>query len=260
MKKLFTILGVAAFAFAGAQNLLTNPGFESGLAPWAAGTVGSYTAPAVITNDSHSGAQSVGYASPSATTGFYQNVPVTGGKTYTITFWYKTEGTSANLGRLWSVYKNAAGSAVYTTADANTDEFRTNNKYFTMNDGAWNFYTATMPSDPTATSLDVAVRAYGAATKAYFDDFTAAEATTAAVTDVKSFDKAVKMNTVVGNELNLILPERATVNIYSTEGKLVSSNRVDNGASINTSKLVKGTYIVTVDNGSAKVSRKVIKN
>ena len=83
---------------------------------------------------------------------------------------------------------------------------------------------------------------------------------TMAVSDVNAFDKAVKMNTVVGNELRLILPGKATVNIYSADGRLVSSNRVDNGQAINTSSMAKGNYIVTVDNGSAKVSRKVIKN
>ena len=81
-----------------------------------------------------------------------------------------------------------------------------------------------------------------------------------AVTDVSAFDKSVKMNTVVGNELRLILPGKATVNIYSADGRLVSSNRVDNWQAINTSSMAKGNYIVTVDNGSAKVSRKVIKN
>lgn len=81
-----------------------------------------------------------------------------------------------------------------------------------------------------------------------------------AVTDVTSFDKQIKMNTIVGNALTVILPEKSTVNIYSVEGKLMSSNRVSSGESINTSSLTKGMYIVTVDNGSAKISRKVMKN
>ncbi|MPT32262.1 MAG: T9SS type A sorting domain-containing protein, partial [Chryseobacterium sp.] len=38
------------------------------------------------------------------------------------------------------------------------------------------------------------------------------------------------------------------------------SNRVENGGSVNTQSLVKGAYIVTVDNGANKISRKVIKN
>ena len=47
MKKIFTLLSVVALGISvNAQNLLTNPGFEGGLAPWAAGTNASYSAPA----------------------------------------------------------------------------------------------------------------------------------------------------------------------------------------------------------------------
>jgi hypothetical protein len=94
----------------------------------------------------------------------------------------------------------------------------------------------------------------------YLDDVIFQDKSTMAVTDVSSFDKQIKMNTNVGNALTVILPARATVNIYTAEGKLVNSNRIDSGQSINTSSLTKGMYIVTVDNGSAKVSRKVMKN
>ena len=78
--------------------------------------------------------------------------------------------------------------------------------------------------------------------------------------DVKEFDKKVKMNTLVSDNLTLIeLPSKSTVNIYSVDGKLVSSNRVNSGESINVSKLQKGNYIVTVEDGTNKVSRKIVK-
>ena len=78
--------------------------------------------------------------------------------------------------------------------------------------------------------------------------------------DVKEFDKKVKMNTLVSDNLTLIeLPSKSTVNIYSVDGKLVSSNRVNSGESINVSKLQKGNYIVTVEDGTNKISRKIIK-
>ena len=74
------------------------------------------------------------------------------------------------------------------------------------------------------------------------------------------FDKKVKMNTLVSDNLTLIeLPSKSTVNIYSVDGKLVSSNRVNSGESINVSKLQKGNYIVTVEDGTNKVSRKIVK-
>ena len=259
MKKIFTILGAVVFGtFAFSQQLLVNPGFESGVAPWAKGPSTSYTAPIISTVAPHGGVNYAEYLNPTATTGFFQNVPVTSGKTYVISFWYKSAGDDSDT-RLWSIYKAADGTAVYTTPDANTDAFRTNNQYL-ASAAAWTQFVAEMPAGPAVTSLDVAVRAYNLTTLAQFDDFSLMDKATMAVSDVNGFDSQVKMNTKIGNALTVILPGKATVNMYTADGKLVNSNRVNSGESINTSNLTKGIYIVTVDNGSAKVSRKVIKN
>ena len=256
MKKIFTLLSfVTLGTAANAQNLVVNGDFENGLTPWAAGTGTGYTAPTIAPTGGNQGPAYATYAPATATTGFYQNVPVTAGKTYVIEFWYKTTGASA--ARLWSVYKNSGGTAVYTTTDATTDLFRTSNKYLPIA-AAWTKYTAKMPAEATATSLDVAFRAYGGQTTSY-DDILAYEEGTLATIDPKTFDKKVKMNTLVADALTLELPSKSTVNIYSVDGKLVSSNRVNSGESINVSKLQKGNYIVTVEDGTNKVSRKIVK-
>ena len=256
MKKIFTLLSfVTLGTAANAQNLVVNGDFENGLTPWAAGTTAGYTAPTIAPTGGNQGPAYATYAPATATTGFYQNVPVTAGKTYVIEFWYKTTGASA--ARLWSVYKNSGGTAVYTTTDATTDLFRTSNKYLPIA-AAWTKYTAKMPAEATATSLDVAFRAYGGQTTSY-DDILAYEEGTLATIDPKTFDKKVKMNTLVAETLTLELPSKSTVNIYSIDGKLVSSNRVNSGESINVSKLQKGNYIVTVEDGTNKVSRKIVK-
>ncbi len=259
MKKIFTLLSVVALGIsANAQNLLTNPGFESGLAPWAAGTTSSYTAPTISTTDVHSGSNAAGYTSVGATTGFYQNVPVVTGKTYVITFWYKATGDGTD-GRIWSVYKDASGAAVYTTADASTDQFRTNN-LFLAPASVWTKYTAEMLAGPAVTNLDVAFRAYKDCTLFLVDDVSVEDKSTMSTIDIKDFDKKVKMNTLVAETLTLELPSKSTVNIYSIDGKLVSSNRINDGESINVSSLQKGAYIVTVqDNYNNKLSRKIIK-
>ena len=256
MKKIFTLLSfVTLGTAANAQNLVVNGDFENGLTPWAAGTGTGYTAPTIAPTGGNQGPAYATYAPATATTGFYQNVPVKAGKTYVIEFWYKTTGASA--ARLWSVYKNSGGTAVYTTTDATTDLFRTSNKYLPIA-AAWTKYTAKMPAEATATSLDVAFRAYGGQTTSY-DDILAYEEGTMATIDPKTFDKKVKMNTLVAETLTLELPSKSTVNIYSIDGKLVSSNRVNSGESINVSKLQKGNYIVTVEDGTNKVSRKIVK-
>lgn len=266
MKKIFTILGlVSASAMMFAQtNLVQNPGFENDLASWAAGTGNGYTAPVILTTDPHSGSKLAAYELPSATTGFYQNVAISAGTQYTLTFWYKASTTRPagnnqnNIFRLWSVMKDAAGSPVYNFETAADDPLRSNNGYLPIAPTTWTQHTVIFTSHPSAASIDVAFRSYGSGSS-YVDDVQLVEGVLA-VTDVKAFDKEVKMNTVVGNELRVILPSKATVNIYSADGRLVSSNRVNSGEAINTSSMAKGNYVVTVDNGSAKVSRKVIKN
>ena len=82
---------------------------------------------------------------------------------------------------------------------------------------------------------------------------------TLGVVDVKEFDNQVKMKTVVSNELKIEMPSRATVNIYSLDGKLFSSNRVNSNEAINIQSLASGVYVVTIQNDFAKTSRKFIK-
>lgn len=256
MKKIFTTLTVLAVVSLSAQNLLTNPSFENDLEGWASGPTGSYTAPEIVSGDSQDGDKHVAYIAATATTGFYQNVPVTEGQTYEINFWYKATGDETD-GRIWSIYRDGEGAAVYTTEEAAEDAFRTFNGYLPVA-AEWTYYTAEMPAGTGAVSLDVAFRAYTGGTVA-FDNIQAGVAGSMSVTDVNNFADAVKMNTVVTNKLTLQLPERSTVNIYTAEGRLVSSNRVDNNGSIETSSLAKGVYVVTVSNGKATTSQKIVK-
>lgn len=264
MKKLFTTLTLIAAISLSAQNLLTNPSFESDLEGWAAGPSSSYTAPEVVSGGSADGDKHVAYNSPSATTGFFQNVAVTAGESYEISFWYKASGDDEDA-RIWSIFRDAEGAAVYTTEDASTDEFRTLNAYLPTV-GEWTMHTAVMPAGTSANSntgtdavsLDVAFRAYSGSTVT-FDGIKAGIEGSMSVSDVNNFANGVKMNTIVTSKLTLQLPERATVNIYTMEGKLVSSNRVDNGGSIETSSLAKGVYVVKVTNGYATTTQKIVK-
>src|SRR5690606_5125865 len=170
MKKIFTTLTVLAVVGLSAQNLLTNGSFENDFEGWSAGPTGSYTAPEVVTGDSQDGEKHVAYNSPEATTGFYQNVPVTAGEEYEITFWYKASGDDEDA-RIWSIFRDADGAAVYTTDATEEDAFRTNNAYLPTV-GEWTMHTAVMPAGTAANSstgtdavsLDVAFRAYTGST------------------------------------------------------------------------------------------------
>jgi len=254
MKKIFTILSIAAVSLVSAQNLVANPGFEAGLAPWAAGTTTSYTAPTIAASGAHTGTNSAMYVA-TATTGFYQNVPVTGGKTYVISFWYKSAGDDTDS-RLWSVYKNQAGAAVYTTADASTDAFRTNNLYM-PSAAAWTQYTAEMPAAADAVSLDVALRVYNGGT-ASFDDFVVMDKAQMAVADFSKSKFSLVKNTVVGE--SIAFAKTADIQIINVAGQVVKTAKVTEGSTLNVSSLAKGVYIVTGTVNGEKVSQKVIKN
>lgn len=260
MKKIFTILGITGVALMGAQNLIPNAGFEN----WTAGAPdGFYVTGTTIVQgtgaNAHSGTYSVGITAPTAASGNKTINPspdpaVDVTKTYVFSGWVLDNTPNAKF-KYWNQFRNTAdlGANALQAAD------------FTVDSPQWVFFSAEAMPPAAATVARPGLRVYGeSATNnggvIYVDDVTFQDKATMAVTDVTSFDKQIKMNTNVGNALTVILPVRATVNIFTADGKLVSSNRMNSGESIDTSSLTKGMYIVTVDNGSAKVSRKVMKN
>ena len=257
MKNIFTILSIAAVSLVSAQNLVTNGGFET----WADGKPSDWFIPtgAVMVQSStvHSGAFSAGLPSPATgnrTISQTTDIPVTAGKTYVFSGWYLDNSNTARF-KYWNQFRSASGDTGVNNmqaADYSTDS------------PSWVFFTSEAQPNAGATVARAGLRVYPENNAGdgviLFDDIMFYEKGTMAVTDVAGFDKAVQFNTNVKDQMTFKLPAKATVNIYSVDGKLVSSNRVDNGGSVNTQSLVKGAYIVTVDNGTNKVSRKVIKN
>jgi len=256
MKKIFTILGVSAAMIVSAQNLVLNPGFEN----WTDGKPDAWltlpSAYAQVSTPLHSGASAISVTSANGTqTLGATDIDVTAGTTYVYSGWYLDNDNKARM-RYWGQWRDSAG--------AMTSEISMQQDSYSTDSPQWKQFYVEAPAPAGAIKMRASVRTYKDESgdfggKVYFDDIAFYVKGTMAVTDIKDFDKQVVMNTLVKDQLTLKLPMRSTVNIYSADGKLISSNRVDNGGSINTQSLVKGTYIVTVDNGSAKVSRKVIK-
>ncbi len=262
MKKIFTILGVVAMAtVANAQNLIQNPGFESDFASWLAGPTGSYTAPTISTTDFHGGAKSANYDAATATTGFYQNVAISASTSYTLSFWYKASSqrdpassTYANIFRLWSIMKDASGTAVYNTTNSSEDPLRTNNGYLPLTD-VWTQHTVTFTSHASAASLDFAFRSYGSGSS--FIDDTSLTAGTMATVDFSKDKFSLVKNTVVAD--NVVFAKNADVQIINAAGQVVKSLKVTDGAIVNVSSLAKGVYFVTGVVNGEKVSQKIIK-
>jgi len=255
MKKLYFLFALA-FAFtATAQNLVVNPTFNNGLTGWSAGPSTSYTLPTLVTASGSDGTNSANYVA-TATTGFYQDIAVTAGSSITISFWYKATGDGTDA-RIWSNYKDAAGTFIYQDATTANDPLRNNNSYLPTAT-AWTqvSMTVTVPTD--VVTLVLAVRAYNGGT-VDFDQFSV----TVGTASTKNFDAidglSMYPNPVSGNVLNISSTANLDKNvaIFDVLGKQVINTKVTNNT-VNVSSLNAGVYIVKVTEDGKTATRKLV--
>ncbi len=258
MKKIFTVLGVICVAaVANAQNLVSNPTFDNGLTGWAAGFVASYTLPTLVAADGHNGSNSAQYQGTTATTGFYQDIPVTAGTTYTISFWYKATGDGTDA-RIWSNYKDAAGAIIYQTQDATTDPLRGPMNGYLPTSSVWTQHTVTVTAPANVTLLQLALRAYNNSTLVAFDDFSVTSGALAVGEVLPSKYRMVK-NTLVKSDINFGADVK-DVKIYNMFGQVVKTASVKANSTLEVSDLAKGAYIVTGTVNNEAVSQKILKD
>ncbi|WP_139422307.1 carbohydrate binding domain-containing protein [Chryseobacterium mulctrae] len=262
MKKIFTILGVVAVAaFANAQNLITNPGFENGTTGWTATNPGSgaaYYLPTVTTTAPHGGVNSVQYDMPTATTGFEQNINVTPGATYTISFWYKASGDDTDA-RIWANYLDSAGGAIYQNSATASDPLRGPNNGYLTSSTAWTQHSVTVVAPANVVSLKLQVRAYNNATVVAFDDFSVTTGTLAVGEVLPSKYRMIK-NTFVKNDEITFGADAKDVKVYTLTGQLVKTASVKANGTLNIAELAEGNYIVTGTVNNQAVSQKILKD
>lgn len=269
MKKIFTFLSLAAaFAVNAQTNLMSNGDLETWTDPAAKpdGWFGMSAGSGKETTNVHGGLNSAKIVPIAGSTpgNFsngnldYPDVAASENTQYTVAYWILDNDADARS-RHWIQFRTASAN-ISITGNTAAQPFQPTT--YTSDSGVWVRVVATATTPAGTTILRPSFRTYAMNSVGtgvnYWDDFQLVQGTLA-VTDVATFDRQVKMNTLVGDQLTLRLPERSTVNIYSVDGKVVSSSRVSDGDSVDASHLAKGNYIVTVDNGSAKVSRKIIK-
>lgn len=258
MKKLYSLLALVAIsASVNAQtNLMANGDFET----WTAGVPDSWfttgSTVAQSTTIFHGGASSLGLTSPASgnkTISQTTDIPVTQGVTYVFSGWYLDNDVNARF-KFWNQFRNTAdtGSNALQAAD------------YSIDSPSWQFFTAEAMPNAGATVARAGLRVYPEASTSgggviYFDDIMFYDKSTLSVEQIKDFDNQVQMATVITDVLTVQMPTRATVNIYSLDGKLFSSNRVDSNEAINTQSLASGVYVVTIQNEYAKTSRKIVK-
>jgi hypothetical protein len=236
------VLGVSA-----QTNLVQNPSFESGFnGGWLKGFTSSYTDPTLVTTGAQDGTNYVQYIA-TATTGFYQNVPVTGGKSYLLSFWYKATGDNTDA-RLWSGFYDGATPPAffYQTADPATDPLRSNNGYLpTATD--WTKHQVSFTAPANAVTFQLAVRAYNGGTVSY-DNFSLVEDQSANVNNTK-----VMLSVFAANgKINFEAAEGETVEVYNTVGQKVLSAAAISGNNTLTVN-AKGVVFVKVGNRTGKV-------
>ena len=254
MKKIYTLLFAVALAFgANAQNLVTNPSFNTELTGWTAGPSTSYTLPTLVPGEGSDSSNSVKYIT-TATTGFYQDVPVVAGHSLKISFWYKASGDDTDA-RIWSNYKDAADVIIYQTTNAVDDPLRSNNLYLAPA-AVWTKFETTVIAPANVVKLVFAVRAYNGAT-ASFDQFS-----------VEDLDLAVAQNQIEGLKIypnpvtngtffiNTTSDSTKDVVVYDVLGKQVVKTSTTNA--VNVSNLKSGVYIVKITEEGKTATRKLV--
>ena len=257
MKKLYTLLFVAVAFCANAQvNLVTNGDFETWTAGLPAGWFTTGSTVAQSTTDFHGGASSIGCTAPATgnkTITPSPDIAVTATATYVFSGWYLDNVTTAQF-KYWNQFRTA-------TADTGANPLQSTT--FSTDSAQWQFFTTEGVPNATATVARPGLRVYPATGTTgggviFFDDVSFYDKATLAV-NVNEFESQVKIPTLISNSLIIETPTRATVNIYTLEGKLFSSNRVNSNEAIDTQALATGIYVITVQNDFAKTSKKIIK-
>ncbi len=261
MKKIFTILSIAAVSMISAQNLVTNGDFETGsIDPWVkGGTAASYGLPTLFNTGAHGGTYYAGYMGATGTTGFSQDIGISGGTSYTISFWYKAIGDGTDA-RIWSVFKDAAGGILYLAGDNTTtatgaqiDPLRGPYNLYLTPANDWTQYSFTFTSPAAATIFQLSVRAYNNSTNVSYDDFSLVGGT-AAVEGVAVSKHALVKNTLVKDAL--VFATKSDIQIINMNGQVVKTASVDNNSTLDLSALPKGTYIVKgIANGEGSVQK-----
>ncbi len=270
MKKITLLLSfIACVLVAQAQtNLVQNPSFET----WTGGNPDNWTIPA---NSTHAGSLTWSQESTivkdgssslklvistTQNPGFQQIIPITAGKTYTVSVsYYVVSGDGTDV-RIWSSFKNATGfyaAANWTTAvaaDANIQKLlqgsgSNTGEYFTIANGTWGTYTTDFVAPADATDFVFECRSYKSST-VIWDKMSLVEKGTSGTSNPSenSFKAIVSgKNLLVKNVTN-----GSTVEIFSALGNKVQTSTLENG-SIVLNNLSKGLYIVRVGKETQKI-------
>lgn len=254
MKKIFTLMAVAAFAFsASAANLLTNGDFETWSGGLPTGWVVGTTATATQVTDTYGSALSL--ANATATTYVTQEVACEAGKTYTIKLKYKILGGDGTDFRIWANFFKLSGTTQLWSPMTLADSLalkgpggNTTTAYFPNELNVWKEYTYETVAPAGFDKFSFQVRMYKAAT-VIMDDFVFEEKVGSSINNPSLSNIKVFVS---GNVLNVIGANNgAKVDIYSALGTKVKSTTVENGV-VTLDNISKGIYVVRIGKESVR--------
>jgi hypothetical protein len=154
-------------------NLVINPGFEdwSATLPTAWDNATYNTGITKETSIIHSGANAVKHTATSSAIKLQQEVAITGGRTYEISYWYLDNDPNARF-RIWSYWLNSTGGTIIDNeADLRPTVYSTDN-------AEWKQTTITLTAPATATKFRFELRTYNTNAGGgfiYFDDISIVE-------------------------------------------------------------------------------------
>jgi len=282
MKKIFTILSIAAVSLVSAQTFTATYGFD-GTPPVVNGVVAGAGSTNLTAGDfAPVGVTLTGTGNRLATTGAptaaavdltkYLQVTLTPAagqnlSVSSISFRTQRSGTGPRSYVVRSSADNYAANLPASISPANAElEVLAGNVFHWVNDGITLGQNGNLvtPTNISNLSAPVTFRFYFYEAEAETGTFSIDDVVisgNAGVLAVADYTKAASMlvkNTVVGE--SIAFAKTADIQIINVAGQVVKTAKVTEGSTLNVSSLAKGVYIVTGTVNGEKVSQKVIKN
>lgn len=278
MKKLYTLLSVLALtATASAQtNLVENGGFENwsgtnptGFDPVGNGTTG-FSGNNFLTKETtivHSGSNSAKHQSQENTQSleYSELIDVTPGTTYTLTYWYLDNSTTAKS-RIWSAWlPSDSTTALDNDADILRPQSQNDPEFgFSSDSPNWVKKELVLTAPAGAARFRFQVRTNRQTTNQsggfiYYDDLSFVQGNVASVKDNAISGLKMFPNPLTGTTLNILSDNNdvKTVAIFDVLGKQVVSTKTTTGA-VNVSNLSSGVYMVKITEAGKTSTRKLV--
>jgi hypothetical protein len=247
-----------------AQNLLTNPSFETWTdgtpAPWY--VVSTSVTGSVVSQDASiftDGTKSfkINATGASGTVNWAQPISIVGGKTYTLNMSYYIASGDGTDARIWCNFKTGTtfmaeadlvATGLYPKLRGPGAANSSGSEYFPDVKVTWQTFTTEFTAPASVDGFDFQFRTYKTAV-VYWDKMSLTEKTTG-INDLN-----VNQFAAIVSGKNLLIKNIAngsTVEIYSALGSKIQTSVIENGK-VSLNNLTRGMYVVRVNNMTQKI-------